>query len=558
MPPYFRIYAMKLILLVMMLLAVQVNAAPYYVDQTLGNDSNDGGSAGEAWKTIGKVNTEIAAATFSAGDIIYFKYGETWTDAGLNITCSGTAGSPITFAGKSDWGSGAKPHINLTGLGATDVAIDITNADYVTAQDFRLTGRGSESADDLVNVATSGYGGGSIGDGVFSIQIVRVDLLSNGGQADGFNAGAAEVDFTDCTATNITGVNQTFTCHTTGMTRIYSGTFTNGAIFSQNTVAAESYFNDVTISGYTAEILNVGTGGAGTIQEFNNCNITVNGGASARLYMSGNTANRTSKGIFRNCTIVCTTAYQIGYIYNTLELIDCDITINLGEVFYLYSGVFNMSGCAMDFNGVDRFMRIDETAGVGCDYTITENLFVITSGTYFFYLRDSVGGATRDFTYNKVRGIDNLSDQFFFPLLDGELYPLNINNNTFYNTSSGGAMFRQKVSNVPIMKNNIFVNIADVGSAGNQTVSNNCYYNSENLGGTGSITTDPIFVDVANYDFHLKPSSPCSNAGIDLGDSVDFDNRKIRGNPEMGAYEITGNRRSRYLGGKRINRSRYN
>ena len=46
-----------------------------------------------AWKTVGKVN----GYAFSAGDIIQFRGGDTFRDAGLSNSSVGTAQSPITF-----------------------------------------------------------------------------------------------------------------------------------------------------------------------------------------------------------------------------------------------------------------------------------------------------------------------------------------------------------------------------------------------------------------------------------------------------------------------------
>lgn len=42
-----------------------------------------------------------------------------------------------------------------------------------------------------------------------------------------------------------------------------------------------------------------------------------------------------------------------------------------------------------------------------------------------------------------------------------------------------------------------------------------CFYNTTDTpSGTGVITSDPLFVDAPNYDFRLRPSSPCINTGV--------------------------------------------
>jgi hypothetical protein len=76
----------------------------YYVDASAGNDSNNGQSPTTAWRTIAKVN----ASSFSPGNSILFKSGDTWREQ-LNIKNSGSSGNPITFG---SYGSGNAPIIS--------------------------------------------------------------------------------------------------------------------------------------------------------------------------------------------------------------------------------------------------------------------------------------------------------------------------------------------------------------------------------------------------------------------------------------------------------------
>ena len=77
-------------------------AATYYIENS-GNDNADGKTEATAWKTLNKVN----ASTFSPGDKILFKKGNSWYGR-LKITNSGSSGAPITFGA---YGSGDKPII---------------------------------------------------------------------------------------------------------------------------------------------------------------------------------------------------------------------------------------------------------------------------------------------------------------------------------------------------------------------------------------------------------------------------------------------------------------
>lgn len=107
-------------------------AATYYVSDSAGNDANSGTSSAAPWKTLAKVS----AATFSPGDQILLKAGDTWTGQTLTLHGEGTAASPITL---SAYGTGAKPVIapgivdaiciSLNGLGGWNIAgLELQNA----------------------------------------------------------------------------------------------------------------------------------------------------------------------------------------------------------------------------------------------------------------------------------------------------------------------------------------------------------------------------------------------------------------------------------------------
>jgi len=100
------------VLLVLLLLPFSASATTYYVDATGGDDSNDGLSPANAWKTMEKARTMMGS--YEPGDSILFKRGEVWTGADENlpidqfrITCSGSEeGGYITFGA---YGSGNLP-----------------------------------------------------------------------------------------------------------------------------------------------------------------------------------------------------------------------------------------------------------------------------------------------------------------------------------------------------------------------------------------------------------------------------------------------------------------
>src|SRR5258706_14398633 len=90
-----------------LLVSSAVWGATYYV-RADGNDNCDGLSdssdarpASCSWKTLSKVT----AASFSPGDTIKFRKGDTWNEQ-LGLSSSGSPGLPITY---TSYGSGEKP-----------------------------------------------------------------------------------------------------------------------------------------------------------------------------------------------------------------------------------------------------------------------------------------------------------------------------------------------------------------------------------------------------------------------------------------------------------------
>lgn len=94
-------------IIILLFITAPLYGTDYYV-KTGGNNSADGLSDANAWATIAKVN----GSSFSAGDRIFFRRGDTFSDATLTPPSSGTAGSLITFGA---YGTGADPIITCRG-----------------------------------------------------------------------------------------------------------------------------------------------------------------------------------------------------------------------------------------------------------------------------------------------------------------------------------------------------------------------------------------------------------------------------------------------------------
>jgi len=87
-----------------MLLITPVFSATYYIKNG-GDNGKNGLSDGNAWATIGKVNS----TSFSNTDIIQLKRGSTFTDATLTLDSTSRGVSGITI---QDYGTGNKPRID--------------------------------------------------------------------------------------------------------------------------------------------------------------------------------------------------------------------------------------------------------------------------------------------------------------------------------------------------------------------------------------------------------------------------------------------------------------
>jgi hypothetical protein len=142
--------------------AVLFAAAPtgpgFYVDCNNGNDSNDGTSAGTAWKSLSKLSSK----TLAAGETAYLARGCTF-DGGLRLQGDGTAVANVAL---DAFGSGNAPVIrNTVDTSQTSYGVAL-EGDYRTVQnilvkDVRGAGvavRGSHGTVKNIEVTNSGEG----------------------------------------------------------------------------------------------------------------------------------------------------------------------------------------------------------------------------------------------------------------------------------------------------------------------------------------------------------------------------------------------------------------
>jgi len=116
---------------------VVADSNTYYVANN-GSDSNNGLSPSTPWKTIGKVNTKMSDGTIKQGDNIYFKRGDTFTDAELNIKVGGTSTDRMIIG---DYGTGNNPIFDRN-TGNEIITCSTANVNYITIQNLTLKNGG--------------------------------------------------------------------------------------------------------------------------------------------------------------------------------------------------------------------------------------------------------------------------------------------------------------------------------------------------------------------------------------------------------------------------------
>ena len=94
-------------------MSIPSGAKVYYVSNSAGNDSNNGTSPSTPWKTLSKVNTNLANGSIASGSYICLKRGDMWRETlqakkgGVTFTAYGTGAKPIICGSSLD---GANPN----------------------------------------------------------------------------------------------------------------------------------------------------------------------------------------------------------------------------------------------------------------------------------------------------------------------------------------------------------------------------------------------------------------------------------------------------------------
>lgn len=503
----------------------------YYVSST-GDDGNSGTSEETAWKTLAKVNS----STFSPGDIIAFKRGDTWREQ-LTIPSNGRSANPISF---NSYGSGAKPRI----LGS-EIETSWTN----------ISGNLWQSNKTYTNPATvTSYG----------VNIFFVETNDN------VTWGRVKKTKTeDCVAE-------------------YDWTWDSGHIYIYSPTDPNTRYSGVEISQRE-------TGVRLLLKEY----VTIDGleiAYSGFLGIGEPGSEGNVKGlIVKNCHIHHIGRKEIGY---GIDLQYSNVLIQNNEIHD--SGRRNISFNPIEstdfsnvivednelYNGFHTTgIDISTFSGIISNIIIRRNFIhesltadidnVEIFGTSLIYCADDGSGRVSNiYIYDNIFK-NNTGLAIGIGASEGP-ESCYIYNNTFYGvsphiTATYKNMILIKAGSNAVLKNNIFYNdvrietnptysvIGVTPDAGTVTLDHNLYFNTsatrlivwygtnystsqwetyKSVSGQDSnsiIGENPLFT--SSSDYHLKSTSPAINVGVNVGLSTDYDGNSIIGLPDAGALE---------------------
>jgi hypothetical protein len=378
-----------------------------------------------------------------------------------------------------------------------------------------------------------------------SVRLEDCSVLGNP-QGDGFSqesGGSGNIVFLRCDPTNCgsgapTAGHQGFTGHVNTQTaEMIDCTITNcaeGITYVNGSVAT---MTGGTITGSTNRVAKADTGSTVILN-----NVTVVADTATGRITDVNDASSTIE--MNDCTVSITDHGADAFVRGTLTISGGNWFVDSGAATIqglLAPSLIDVSGVNFDIDDCDRLFRADGNGGtikfnrnvVDCSDMTGANVnlnVVYMDGTS---TTEVIGNVWNDLgtTTPRVRAVSDVT-----------ITNITIQQNTVYNSTSKGEWFVDDTAGIDL-NNNIFYNVADVRQGvGAGNVDNNCYFNSPNLGGTGSITSDPLFEDPANGNFHLQIASPAIGIGSKWWTTpvpTDSAGNELLDPPSLGAHETS-------------------
>lgn len=239
-------------------------------------------------------------------------------------------------------------------------------------------------------------------------------------------------------------------------------------------------------------------------------------------------------------------AYSWGPIAIMIVSGQNEISHNRVENYGAYGGPYGSDGGVIELDGVDDNFKANNIS-IHHNISLNNHGFLeiaarnVDSITVAYNLSDDrnqfIGGGgykVNVFNNTVVRTREPNVDRYIFWTFNPELTFLNVRNNIFYIAADLGVFG-------PVKKVTGHVRVA----VGEQQRGQNLYYspgNSNPIGiapGQGELVADPLFIDVENRNFRLKPKSPALAKGKRTGYTYDLDGYPVAASkPTLGAYEF--------------------
>ncbi len=536
-------------------------AADYYVSAA-GSDTNPGTSAAP-WRTIAKVNS----ATLAAGDTIHFRCGDTWRET-LVPQKSGSATAKVTY---TSYDTGAKPVISGAEVitGPWTLHSGGTANTYVTplaAQTMMVTRSNSyiKKGGSINTLAVNQYRWEAgmlyinIGSDP-SASLIEVGQRSNGvAPANGRN----HVTLRDLRIekTNISNI------------RVVQGSFwivEDCEIYygNSNSAAAGGAVNGDQIHDAIIRRNHISYSLGDGVMAWRSARVEVSGNLIENVLDDGGSGG--ADGIQIGAKVSTPNACDGFKIINNVvsrpstEVQKGCIIQEMGDNGIISGNICTKGRFGLSSSGNNNVVEHNYVTGFGTagGIRVSQDQDMANMKIRYNIVTQSPGFA----------GITILNDQALDP--DDPTPPtpkrrsnFEIHNNVVYNTYYGivaGSNFSGSIRNnivwspgsnprVRISAGTILPGetitvshniLKDATTESMVSISGTSYYDLPSLQaspyGAGTSIADPLFVNAATQDFHVKPGSPTIDAGVDVGLTEDYEGNPVPGGvaPDIGAYE---------------------
>lgn len=462
----------------------------YYVDQTGGDDGNDGLSEVTAWKTLAKVNN----SSFFAGDSILFKRGEIWRET-LTVSSSGSDGSPITF---SSYGSGNDPIItggdDVIGVSGdwTDEGSNVWSRSLATQAKRVVLDSTHPGTEDSTPDAQYEWDWSSNKLYIYSV-----------GNPSGYYSSieAAQRDFCVDVAhkSYITIENLDIKISNDNVVRFYSSTGSHHNIVDNCTIAYSTAAGIHTWRCHNIILKNSIIHDCGTTTSKHNVYFSNDGGTGSGHLME-NCISYNSSG-------------------NGVQVRDGD-QVESHDAIIRYNKFYDngLTGIMIAFTASNCEVYYNVVYGSGEDGIVLGSTSPETGSNNKVYnnitYSNNYSGINVQLASSTIQNNILLEDNY--KVHADHIGTVTTDYNCFYKVG-GGKEWK--------WNGTWYYNFTDYKTASSQD--------------SNSINSDPLFMDVSNDDFHLQSNSLCIDAGTDVGLTEDYDGVAVpqETNPAIGAFE---------------------